>query len=206
MEDSLQSCSSYYCDTVTVSGPNVPCQSIFIAWPDSTQPHNTWVWNLATGTNPMQYTWSWGDNTPDDYTQYPSHTYATSGLYVICLTIVDANLCTSTYCDSVNVQRMSADWVMVPSTINVINPAGINEVRPSQEISIYPNPANEVFYVNGKNLENMDYKVYDVLGNEVLNGMLDNNSVTVSTLSQGVYIFKIIDTKGNVFTKQFIKN
>ena len=204
--DSLNTCSSYYCDTVTVSGPNMPCNASFLAFPDTVNTHNTWVYNMATGTNPMQYTWSWGDNSPDDYTQYPSHTYPSSGIYVICLTIVDANLCTSTWCDSVNVQRMSAEWVAVPSTINVVNPAGINEVSVSHNISIYPNPANDIFYVNGRNLENMKFAIYDVLGNEVLNGSLNNNSVNVNELTPAVYIFKIADSKGNVFTKQFIKN
>ena len=54
----------------------------------------------STG-NPTTYIWDFGDG-HSSHQQNPSHLYAHSGTYVVCLTIVSPNtLCHDTYCDTV---------------------------------------------------------------------------------------------------------
>jgi hypothetical protein len=108
----------------------------------------------------------------------------------------------------VNVQRLSADWVSVPSTINVINPnpAGINELDIASLVTLYPNPATDAIYLSGKDLGKMKYKIYDVVGNLISGGTLQSNSIHVNELEAGAYLLQITDASGKPFTKRFIKN
>lgn len=60
--------------------------------------------NGSTGTN-LNYSWTFGDG--NNSTQIsPSHTYTTTGAYVVCLTIYSndsLNFCQDSYCDSIYV-------------------------------------------------------------------------------------------------------
>ncbi|MEM7036072.1 MAG: PKD domain-containing protein, partial [Bacteroidota bacterium] len=51
-----------------------------------------------------QYLWNFGDGSFSNL-QSPSHAWANPGWYAVCLTITSNNGCTSTYCDSVQVQQ-----------------------------------------------------------------------------------------------------
>ncbi|MBI1288177.1 MAG: PKD domain-containing protein [Flavobacteriales bacterium] len=48
----------------------------------------------SSGTG-LTYTWDFGDNSPTDNTQSPSHTYATDGTFNVSLALVDGNGCTA---------------------------------------------------------------------------------------------------------------
>jgi len=53
-------------------------------------------------TNALSYSWDFGDGSPTNNLQNPSHTYTNPGFYYVCLTI--SNLCfTNTFCDSIEV-------------------------------------------------------------------------------------------------------
>ena len=56
------------------------------------------------GSGAATYSWDFGDGSSSTQSN-PSHTYADSGLYVVCLTITDTihGGCTDTYCDSIHV-------------------------------------------------------------------------------------------------------
>ena len=79
--------------------------------------------------------------------------------------------------------------------------------NPSQNISVYPNPANENLFLNFE-MQNKTatVQIYDVTGNlvkevEITNG---NSQINISQLSQGLYILKIADVE-NVYSKKFLK-
>src|SRR5207244_7840426 len=96
------SCHYYYSPT---------CASYYELSAD-TIPHHYYAVNMASGTSPLTYSWSWGDGSTDSV-PFPSHTYDTAGFYAICLTISDASGCTDTFCNSYNLLKASNAMVEV---------------------------------------------------------------------------------------------
>jgi len=65
------------------------------------------------------------------------------------------------------------------------------------KFSIYPNPTNTGFAtINTASNEIISVSVFDILGKQVLNTKLNNNTLDVSTLKAGVYILNI--TQNNI--------
>ncbi|MHC1706391.1 MAG: PKD domain-containing protein [Bacteroidales bacterium] len=91
-------CQSSYCDYVFVSGGQ-NCNAQFMAYPDSGSVH-TWFFSDFSSGNVISWDWTFGDGGTSTL-QYPVHTYAQNGTYLVCLTILTSDTCTSTYCDSV---------------------------------------------------------------------------------------------------------
>lgn len=74
----------------------------------------------------------------------------------------------------------------------------------SENISVYPNPVDDVFFVN--DIENVEQiSIYSVTGQEVESTRVSNNSFNVSDLATGVYTISITDENGNVFYSKMIK-
>ncbi len=71
----------------------------------------------------------------------------------------------------------------------------------SEEIKIYPNPAEDVLFVS--NAKNSDLIIYDILGKSVYSEHINSekSSININNLEQGTYIVKIISGK-NLFTKK----
>jgi plastocyanin len=75
-------------------------------------------------------------------------------------------------------------------------------------IGMYPNPASSKINFDLKNNEELNVKIYNLLGKEVLNSSIDktNNAISIATLSKGMYIAKITSTNGKSFyIKRFVK-
>jgi hypothetical protein len=53
----------------------------------------------ASGGNPISWNWTFGDGSTSSLAQ-PTHTYATAGTYVVCLTVENAAGCTDQICDT----------------------------------------------------------------------------------------------------------
>lgn len=86
-----------------------------------------------------------------------------------------------------------------PDSINAIN-----EIE-NAKLNIYPNPFNESFKINSKNtIEN--YKIIDVLGNEILNGNPNGKSFEVKTdkIKAGIYLIECYSHENKKFTHQTI--
>ncbi len=80
------------------------------------------------------------------------------------------------------------------SVLNVLIISGIKEMLPENNLSVFPNPANDVITVNiNDNLLNSDYTILDQLGRSVLAGKLTSNTnlVSIVELSSGYYILVI---------------
>lgn len=103
--------TSTYCDSIVV-GPNTGggCQANF-NWIYSTNANSNGgivFNNLSTGGSGSVVSWLWSFGDGDSSTAYsPTHQYASSGFYHVCLTMTTANGCTSTFCDSVHVGQNS---------------------------------------------------------------------------------------------------
>ncbi len=70
---------------------------------------------------------------------------------------------------------------------------GINSVSKNNSVKIYPNPANDVVHINRISNTNSTLFVYNTLGELVITKELskENENVNISTLSNGVYFFKV---------------
>ena len=70
--------------------------------------------------------------------------------------------------------------------------------------SFYPNPTN-LGYVNisSKNSARMDVAVFDILGKQVLNKTVRNNTLDVSGLTSGIYIMKV-SQENAIITKKLV--
>lgn len=105
--DSLNGCSDTVCTTVTV-GNTTNCFVSFQYHPDSANPTGMYpvhFYSSATGVAPYSYHWDFGDGNTSAQAN-PTHHYAQAGTYLACVSITDANGCSSTYCDSVIVGRV----------------------------------------------------------------------------------------------------
>lgn len=70
--------------------------------------------------------------------------------------------------------------------------------------SVYPNPVKGDDLNIEIDLDFVDYSIYNLLGQRVMFGVLNTNSIKVNTLKAGIYIIKFNDGE-NVLTKKFIK-
>ncbi len=72
--------------------------------------------------------------------------------------------------------------------------------------SIYPIPTKNELFIDAKNLNNTKLEVLDLNGKILFNQPLNGtNTIDLSTLSNGIYLFKITSDEGSVISK-IIKN
>lgn len=100
--------------------------------------------------------------------------------------------------------RTLADYnIQKESTLHLtLNTLSVNDLNLIKNVSLYPNPSSEFIQISGLNKIEI-YKIYDVLGAEVLKGEIsENKKIDIKNLRQGVYFLKF--EKGNTF--KFVKN
>ncbi|MGE0636474.1 MAG: PKD domain-containing protein [Bacteroidia bacterium] len=181
---------SVMCELIV--GQYVPCSAGFSLYPDSITEHNWYAENTCTGSGPLDYTWYWGDGASSTGSN-PSHTYSTPGYYNICVEITAANACTDSYCDS-SVYIFKTDAEMISVTV-VGGPTGIEEMA-TQQLSIYPNPANALLTIEAQTGKGI-YQLIDITGKTLLQGSVPSPKFTldISSLSSGVYFISVSDSE-----------
>ena len=193
----------YSADTITngfyeyIPDSSTSCNATFTITPDTIAHHYTIV-NSSTGTSPIHYYWTWGDGSHDSV-PYPSHTYADTGYYTICLTIFDTTSCNSSFCDSnYNVMRtanaMAYVNVVAPSHVGI----PINTSKPFA-IKVYPNPATNTLTINLSSfIKNETIEITDVLGKQIYKQSLSgiNTIIDISKWSEGVYFYHVKGDNG----------
>ncbi len=166
--------SNTICQDVTVCG--YP-EASFTMSPDGLTIDFT---DQSTGNNINSWDWSFGDgNTSDE--QNPSHTYAATGTYEVCL-IVQKN-CGSqdTICQDV-----------------VIDFSGISE-QPQLVLNGYPNPTDGLFHINFTDeLQNAQLEITDLTGKVILTQSVSGTftETDVAELASGFYKIRIVHATG----------
>lgn len=91
------------------------------------------------------------------------------------------------------VARSLADVTLSSSSFNAID-----------GLTMYPNPlkGNTLYFTSTANAD-MSVQIYDVLGKEVVNSKVMNNTVNVSGLTSGVYIVKVTE-EGKTATRKLV--
>lgn len=163
-------------------------------------------------------TWSWGDNTFDNFL-YASHTYSPIGLYTICLTVSVSCGATSTTCASYNITRLSSPMSMafvnvVPPQAQTITGFHSNGFLAANETIIYPNPSNGSFeiMIKGLNETIAVIDIYSLTGKliqssqtEISNGQL-YKQIALKDQANGIYFVKIKTNEGLITKKIVLQN
>ncbi|TWH92035.1 putative secreted protein (Por secretion system target) [Flavobacterium cheniae] len=81
----------------------------------------------------------------------------------------------------------------------------INEIA-KINFKLYPNPVKgDIVYFSGIENENAtSYRIYNLMGQQVADGLIENNAVNVSALMPAIYIIEVTDGNSAV-SKRFIK-
>jgi PKD repeat protein len=203
----LNGCTA--CDTVMVNDSSASCIANFSLYPDTSLPHTYYAVNLSTGSPSLLYLWSWGDGDYDT-TVYPTHTYDTSGVYQICLTVYDST-CSDMYCIN-SYLSISADPGRASSTItiNVIPPwlVGIHTYTGSENISVFPNPFTSTLTISSaQNKSLLTYRLFSMQGAEMLRGNIPNQEykLNLEGLSAGIFILEIRGESGSKTYRKLVK-
>lgn len=81
-------------------------------------------------------------------------------------------------------------------------PSGIKSYAVTN-LRIYPNPANEVIHVMNNNINS--YKILDISGRTVAEGLYPDNGINISTLKSGLYFLNAVDVNNNLSVNKFLK-
>lgn len=148
----------------------------------------TFKFTLRTPRNISNYSWDFGDGSPLSFAPEPTHTFPSSGNYLVFLN-------TYSSCGAI------ADTI----PIYVYGTTGINDVDLSNNIKVYPNPAQHSLKVEVLNdaLIN-DISIINALGQLIRQENYDNQRSVVLNLdgyTSGMYQLLIQTNKGLVTRK-----
>lgn len=84
--------------------------------------------------------------------------------------------------------------------------SGLADQEFVQTLNVYPNPANDVLYIDMKIKDGTDYQMYitDMMGAVVSKVMNNQNFIQVSHLNSGMYMLNV-QTKDGIFAHKFTK-
>ncbi|HWY97584.1 MAG TPA: phospholipase D-like domain-containing protein [Bacteroidia bacterium] len=170
--------------------------------------HNSICHSKYVMVDPCDYAWN-----ADPKILTGSHNWSSSANTVNDenTVIVHDSLVTNQY-----YQAFHADYLALSTAagnpVNLVQtciPLGINEVKDIDQVTLFPNPASNNLKVT-LNIPGTNelYSVYNATGQLVLSGKLDAryvNTVDISTLATGMYLFRVISNNTKEFTGKFIK-
>jgi len=193
-QNSSDSCFFKSCKGIYAGSGNGTMQAGFTMLPDSLAAMVYHFFDTSTG-NPVFWMWDFGDGTIST-DQNPSHEYAESGWYEVCLTVAGQEL-TDNYCAGL---EMSAGPLII----------SFSEKQFSSG-EIFPNPNDGTFTINFDVLNPAiaNISIFNFLGQNIYhqseNMTPGSNSLKFSfpELSQGIYSLMIC-CENQKLTKKFI--
>lgn len=83
---------------------------------------------------------------------------------------------------------------------------GVNDIKKTNTISFYPNPAKDIITLKQKGNKTIDISIYNILGSIVKNITLNpgENSISIGDLQKGMYFIRYMEN-GNLVSKPFTK-
>jgi uncharacterized delta-60 repeat protein len=205
-DSTSSSCMDYYLDTIVVTGVVAPlqCAAGFVMYPEA---GGVTVVNSSTGTN-LTYLWDFGDGNTSN-AQFPTHTYATTGNYYLCLTVDDGAGCVDMYCDSIGENGVVFNK-QTGFTINVIAPPLATQVNEQAALTsgmnIYPNPTGNLLNVVLNEKEHYQLTIVTIDGKLLESKtIVGNTSLDVSKYPSGMYFIAATNNEGKVYQSKFVK-
>ena len=198
-------CSSSDCITLGASPVLGGCQAYFVIYPDSfNSPAGYYTgYNYSSGSYGVNVLWDFGDGSTST-NPYPSHNYATPGIYIVCLTVgVAGTSCYDTYCDSSFYAFKTAAGLMTHLSISSAA-AGINSPSATAAIQLYPNPVNSELNISTS--ARIDQaRILGTDGQLMMERKSSATRIDVSKLPAGVYILEL-SAEGQISRNKFIKD
>lgn len=148
-----------------------------------------------TSTNGTSYSWNFGDGNTSN-AENPSHIYTEEGIYTIVLTVSNADGCTDTGIQTIEVSG---------------GVTSVDELSEGQNIRVFPNPTSDkisVLFDLSKTTQ-VDVQLTDLLGRSILSlgtesYLKEEINIDLSAYSSGVY-FLVCQLKDQKFVKKIIK-
>ncbi|MFA6057633.1 MAG: T9SS type A sorting domain-containing protein [Taibaiella sp.] len=152
----------------------------------------TYTFNVLNPQYVTGYIWNFGDGSPTAVGPVVQHRYANNGIYTV--TVILEGECS----DSAGKSR----------TVDVYDASGgtgIDQIKDSKELILYPNPARDVVIIeNKKNFSMKQVALYNVVGQMISTAKADSpdkHKLNTSGLASGVYTIRIETDKGFVIRK-----
>lgn len=176
---------------------------------------DTLNWGTGCGNRPMPYDWSEDSlhNPPADRRglasmgKFTFHAGSTKYLDVCYTTATSYSFKTS----SVDVLKERIDHIkdLFSNSPQIFQAyVGINDKEINQlQFRIYPNPADNELNIEGLNLKNCKFEIYNLIGQLNLSGSLLNNGlqkIDISQLKKGIYLLKLYNSE-NMKTYKFTR-
>ena len=79
-----------------------------------------------------------------------------------------------------------------------------NSTSEAFNFNLYPSPVEEILNVSVVENSKATYSIYNLVGQEMKSGNLNQNTINVASFEKGVYIFEVNDGE-NTVTKKFVK-
>ena len=192
---------------------------------------STVVFNILTDNYGDETTWSLTDSSGNEVSSGPATPYADDTTYQETITIPNFNECyTFTIFDSAgdgiccgwfgdgsyNLEDENANVIIIGGEFSTSesvvfsaqNPLSVNEFGLDSLIDVYPNPVNDNLTIKMTNVnENVDYEIFNTLGQQMAKGNLAANSthtLQMSSYQTGIYFVKL-STSTNSMIQKLIK-
>ena len=188
-------CTDTVCKLI-LPPPNSICNANYYIYPDTSgAPHSYIGINTSTGTG-LSYSWNWGDGSTSTG-QYPSHTYASAGNYVITLIVDNGAGCIDTFSAPQTINKTATMY-----SVSFGTPTSVNSI--SKTIAtIYPNPTKDNFTIKGLATTKYQVEIMNLNGSILKSVSANGNqAINISSLANNIYILKITNQDG---TTQFAK-
>ena len=80
----------------------------------------------------------------------------------------------------------------------------VENVVVDNDVTVYPNPANDVINVKGEDIQYVE--IYNSIGLKVLDkNVNDSESIDIANFTSGIYFVRTVDNKGKVSTTKIVK-
>lgn len=113
---------------------------------------------------------------------------------------------------TINGRAFTTKGIITSTDVAVAMPHGcvltnIDNKKSNELISIYPNPFTQsINVVSNSENSNLELKIYNVLGTEILNKKITNKetNINVNNLSSGIYIYNLIENNNVIQTGKIV--
>jgi PKD repeat protein len=179
-------CIDTVCTVIVVSEDTVSgCSADFTYAIDSTGFVVTVQMNFVDTS--ASYSINFGDGSSKDTTSSAVHTYDSLGTYDICATVFTAT-CSDKVCQTITISDSTSSILDNEALLNV---------------SIFPNPFTNVLTIEGLSATT-NYVLTDVTGKVIVEGTLENNTISTEKINSGVYVLILSNEEGTA-TNRVIK-
>jgi len=81
----------------------------------------------------------------------------------------------------------------------------VSDIDDNNKFEIYPNPTNSTLFIKTAYLSSFQFSIINAMGQVIMQGRLNDNSIDVSSLQSGIYFVRLKGENGQWFNSKFIK-